>query len=168
MIVVYDEHGGCFDHVPPPAATPPGGLYPNSFQFDRYGVRVPAVLISPYIAPGSILRPPPKPGGEAGFPFDHASIIAILQKLFGLGPPLTPRVAAAPDLLSALTLDKPENDGPERMAAHPRQPSRREAWAHTRRRKNRLQRSMRNPLVALPGAAARGIAHLRRARVRRS
>jgi hypothetical protein len=90
-----------------------------------------------------------------------------LQKLFELGPPMTPRVATAPDLLCALTLEQPENDGPEHVATHPRQPSRREAWAHTRRPRNRLQRSIRNPLWALPGTAARGIAHLKRLRPRR-
>ena len=161
LIILYDEHGGCFDHVPPPAAVSPGGPYPGGFEFDRYGVRVPAVLISPYVAPGSIIRPAQKPPGEPTWPFDHASIIATLQKLFDLGPPMTPRVAAAPDLLCALTLERPENDGPERVAAHPRQPSRREAWAHARRPRNRLQRSMRNPLLVVPGTAARGIAHLK-------
>ncbi len=166
LIVVYDEHGGCFDHVPPPPAVPPGGPYPAGFEFDRYGVRVPAVLISPYVAPGSIVRPARKPPDQPTFPFDHASIIATLQKLFELGPPMTPRVAAAPDLLSALTLERPENDGPEHVATHPRQPTRREAWAHARRPRNRLQRSMRNPMWALPGTAARGIAHLGRLRRR--
>jgi phospholipase C len=166
LIVLYDEHGGCFDHVPPPAAVPPGGPYPAGFEFDRYGVRVPAVLISPYVAPGSVIRPPRKPAGEPTFPFDHASIIATLQRLFELGPPMTPRVAAAPDLLSALTLEQPENDGPKHIATHPRQPSRREAWAHARRPRNRLQRTMRNPMWAVPGTAARGIAHLKRLRRR--
>jgi phospholipase C len=168
LIVAYDEHGGCFDHVPPPAAVPPGGPYPAGFEFDRYGVRVPAVLISPYVAPGSIIRPPPNPAGEPTYPFDHASILATLQKLFELGPPMTPRVAAAPDLLCALTLEQPENDGPEQVATHPRRPSWRETWAHARRPHNRLQHSLRNPLSALPGTTARGIAHLRRLRPRRS
>jgi phospholipase C len=34
----YDEHGGLYDHVPPPPATPPGGPYPDGFTFDRFGV----------------------------------------------------------------------------------------------------------------------------------
>jgi phospholipase C len=130
-------------------------------------VRVPAVLISPYVAPGSIIRPPQNPAGEPIFPFDHASIIATLHKLFELGPPMTPRVAAAPDLLCAPTLEQPENDGPEHVATHPRQPSRREARAHVRRHRNPLQRQHTKPLWALPGTAARGIAHLKRLRPRR-
>jgi len=61
LLIVYDEHGGAFDHVVPPSAVSPGGPYPDGFRFDRYGVRVPAVIVSPYVAPGSIIRPPPGP-----------------------------------------------------------------------------------------------------------
>ena len=158
LIVIYDEHGGCFDHVPPPPAVSPGGPYPDRFAFDRYGVRVPAVVVSPFVAPGSVLRPPRPTAGEPYHPFDHTSIIATLQKIFDLAPPLTPRVAAAPDLLSALTLDKPENDGPERIAAHPRRPSAQEVRAHARRPRNRLQRGL-GAHAGVPGAVVRAIAH---------
>jgi phospholipase C len=64
LIVTYDEHGGCYDHVPPPSgATPPGddtGEF--GFDFTRFGVRVPAVLVSPLIEPGrcSGCRPGPR------------------------------------------------------------------------------------------------------------
>jgi phospholipase C len=167
LVVTYDEHGGCFDHVPPPAAVPPGGPYTDGFEFDRYGVRVPAVLISPFVAPGSIVRPPQNPAGGPTYPFDHSSIIATLQGLFELGPPMTPRVAAAPDLLCALTLEAPENQGPAYVSTHPRRPSRAEARAHARLPRNGLQRSMQSPLSGLPGTAARAIAHARRLRPRR-
>ena len=96
LIITYDEHGGCFDHVVPPKATSPGGAAPDGFAFDSFGVRVPAVIISPYVAKGAKIRP----AGET--PFDHTSIFATLRKLFGLKS-LTPRDAAAPDLLHALT-----------------------------------------------------------------
>jgi phospholipase C len=59
LVVIFDEHGGCYDHVPPPKAAPPSSVVgdnPNRFAFDRYGVRVPAVIASPYIRPGT-LRP---------------------------------------------------------------------------------------------------------------
>ena len=111
LIVIYDEHGGCYDHVPPPAAVSPGGPYPDGFRFDRYGVRVPAILVSPYIPAGSIIRP------SGGYPFDHCSVQATLHKIFGLGAPLSARVAAAPDLLGALELEAPENPGPEEVPA---------------------------------------------------
>ncbi|MDQ2803694.1 MAG: hypothetical protein M3Y41_13825, partial [Pseudomonadota bacterium] len=110
LVVTYDEHGGCYDHVPPPAAVPPGPPYPDGFTFDRFGPRVPAVLASPWIRPGSVVRPP-----KDGPPFDHTSLIATLHRLFDLGPAPTPRVAAAPDLLSALALDAPDNRGPEQL-----------------------------------------------------
>ena len=123
LLIVYDEHGGAFDHVVPPAAVSPGGPYPDGFRFDRYGIRVPAVIVSPYVAPGSIIRPPLGPGRQ-GEPTrsDHTSILATLHKLFDIGPPLTPRVAAAPDLLSALTLERPENDGPQHLTIDPHRP----------------------------------------------
>jgi phospholipase C len=55
MVVTYDEHGGFFDHVVPPSLNvpPPGdghASYPDSFAFDRLGLRVPTLLISPWIA----------------------------------------------------------------------------------------------------------------------
>ncbi|HEY9459185.1 MAG TPA: alkaline phosphatase family protein [Paralcaligenes sp.] len=118
FIITYDEHGGCYDHVPPPRAVPPDASNPGVFGFDRYGVRVPAVLISPYIKPNTILRVPPD--GKLGtqgppYPFDHTSIIATLRKCFDLGAPLTQRDAVAPDLESVLSLDTPDNAGPAQL-----------------------------------------------------
>src|SRR5205085_1969600 len=103
-----DEHGGCYDHVPPPAAVPPDNQRPDNFAFDRFGVRVPAVLVSPWIPAGSIVRPP----AGSRYPFDHTSILATLRKLFDLGDPLTDRDAAAPDFLHALSLQTASNGGP--------------------------------------------------------
>jgi len=113
LIVTYDEHGGCYDHVPPPSATQPETPRPDQvFKFDRYGVRVPAVIVSPYVKPGTILRPP------GAVPYDHTSIIATLRKRFpALGGPLTRRDETAPDLESALTLATPDNKGPPRLKA---------------------------------------------------
>jgi phospholipase C len=114
FIITYDEHGGCFDHMGPPAAVPPDGNQPNGFAFNRYGVRVPAVIISPYIPPGSKIRAMPTgvPSPAAPYPFDHTSIIKTLRKLFDLAAKLTDRDEAAPDLLGPLSLDDPQNDGP--------------------------------------------------------
>ena len=51
LLITYDEHGGCYDHVAPSAAVPPQPPVPGqTFGFDRYGVRVPAVIVSPYVA----------------------------------------------------------------------------------------------------------------------
>jgi phospholipase C len=115
LIITYDEHGGCFDHVAPPTAVPPNSISTAPFNFDRYGVRVPALLISPWIPQGTVLRPPP-PGAP---PFDHTSIITLLRNRFSLGPQLTDRDGVAPDPSSALTLTAPTNLGPERVDALP-------------------------------------------------
>jgi phospholipase C len=115
LIITYDEHGGCFDHVAPPPAVPPNSISTAPFNFDRYGVRVPALLISPWIPQGTVLRPL-SPGAP---PFDHTSIITLLRNRFSLGPQLTDRDGVAPDPSSALTLTAPTNLGPERVDALP-------------------------------------------------
>jgi phospholipase C len=117
FIVTYDEHGGIYDHVPPPSAVPPDDSHPQPFAFDRYGVRVPAVVISPYIRPGTIWPDAPKDGSaEPVPPYDHTSILATVRKCFGLGSALTQRDAVAPDLEALLQLDTPDNPGPAQLA----------------------------------------------------
>jgi phospholipase C len=72
FVIVYDEHGGLYDHVPPPDAIPPGGC-PSSdppFNFDRYGIRVPAVIISAYTQRVVCNKL-----------YDHTSLIATARKL---------------------------------------------------------------------------------------
>ncbi|MGH6840212.1 MAG: alkaline phosphatase family protein [Methylocella sp.] len=121
LVIIFDEHGGCYDHAPPPKALPPGPVHGDNLQphfaFDRYGVRVPAVIASPYIRPNTILRPSDNYPVDGATPFDHASVISTLRHRFGLGDPLTARVEAAPTLERVLTLDAPENLGPETIAA---------------------------------------------------
>src|SRR5262250_2432852 len=93
LLITYDEHGGCYDHVAPSAAVPPQPPVPGqTFGFDRFGVRVPAVIVSPYVAPGTIF------GKSSVVPFDHAAIIATVRKRFGISGALTARDAQAPDL----------------------------------------------------------------------
>ncbi len=103
LIITYDEHGGCYDHVPPPKATPPDGLIANplKFDFDTYGVRVPAVIISPYIPPGSKVRPVPAADGSTT-PFDHTSIIKTVRELFALGGKLTARDDGGTEFIECL------------------------------------------------------------------
>lgn len=119
LIITYDEHGGIYDHATPPPAVPPSPPQAGQFAFDRYGVRVPAVLVSPYIAPGTVLRP------DGPHPFDHTSIIATLrQRFFPQAAPLTDRDRSAPHLGPVLTLPTPSNDGPAAVHALPYEPSR--------------------------------------------
>ncbi len=108
LIITYDEHGGCYDHVAPPsgakapdASKPPGQ---QGFLFNRFGVRVPAVLVSPYIRKGLVARP------EGFVPFDHTSIIKTVQTCFGLTSDLTERSAAAPDFSCVLSDAPPRCD----------------------------------------------------------
>ncbi len=108
LIVTYDEHGGCYDHVPPPtgAIAPGQAIGEYGFDFTRFGVRVPTVLVSPLIVPGTVFHVP------AGFtPLDHTSILKTVEERWGL-PSLTARDAAAPDVGDALTLDAPRGDDP--------------------------------------------------------
>jgi phospholipase C len=108
LIITYDEHGGCYDHVPPPggAKNPDAGNRPgqDGFLFNRFGVRVPCVLVNPYIRRGLVARP------EGFTPFDHTSIIKTVQTCFGLEGSLTERDKAAPDLSCVLTLESPRAD----------------------------------------------------------
>ena len=161
LVVVYDEHGGCFDHVPPPPAVPPGGRARDGFRFDRYGPRVPAVVVSPFVPPGSIIRPPAGVEDRPSYPFDHCSIQATLHRLFDLGPPLTPRVAAAPDLLSALSLAAPDNAGPGRLHVQEPHDAAEHARALRRRPENRHQANLRSPALFGPAAAAHLVGRMR-------
>lgn len=110
LIITYDEHGGCYDHFPPPNhATPPDPDAPpgqDGFLFNRFGVRVPTVVVSPWIEAGTVCRPPGR------VPFDHTSIIATVRNCLGLKEPLTRRDAAAPDLGCCLSLPAPRTDVP--------------------------------------------------------
>jgi len=108
LVITYDEHGGCYDHVPPPQGAVPPDNTPGEYGFDfkRFGMRVPAVLVSPRIAPGTVFRVP-----DGTMPLDHTSILKTVEKRWGL-PPLTARDAAAQDLGSVLTLATPRTDDP--------------------------------------------------------
>jgi len=157
FVITFDEHGGCYDHVPPPRAVPPGPPYSAGFSFDRYGVRVPTVVISPYVPAGSIIRPPAPRPGEPATPFDHTSLIATLQRRFGLGPPMTPRVASAPDLAAALSLERPDNPGPQQIEAS--RAERDDQRKLARQRFNHHQETLRHPAMRLPTLLAQGAGH---------
>jgi phospholipase C len=102
LLIVYDEHGGIYDHVPPPSCMPDGFVAqpsatgtPDPFHFDRLGVRVPAILVSPWIARGSVINET----------FEHASIPATVTDYFiGEYPSRSPREIAANTFLNSLNL----------------------------------------------------------------
>jgi phospholipase C len=112
LIITYDEHGGTYDHVPPPLATPPGTVnigdppmavptadVPNQlvsshdtasigFNYTLFGGRVPAIIVSPYIGAGTTV-------GTNGQTFDHSSIVKTVWNLFNL--------SASPSTVTSLT-----------------------------------------------------------------
>jgi phospholipase C len=145
-----------YDHVSPPHAVSPDDACPDGFRFDRYGVRVPAVLISPWIPAGSIVRPP----AGSQYPFDHTSILSTLRRLFGLGDPLTRRDAAAPDLLDALSLTSPSNPGPASLALPTVAPSADEIASSHGAPPNDLQQAILKLASALPAGSAALAMHL--------
>jgi phospholipase C len=104
LVILWDEHGGFYDHLPPPAATSPGDTPARSkynqsgFTFEQYGVRTPAIVVSPRIPKGTIDHRV----------YDHASVPATVEALFELGP-LTARDATARNLLSLLSLPAPRS-----------------------------------------------------------
>lgn len=99
--MTYDEHGGFYDHVPPPTGIPAPDAEPSQpdkgFLFDRLGVRIPTILVSPWIKRGTVISGPPavqkpKPNSE----YELSSILATARKLLGVGgSPLTARDAWA-------------------------------------------------------------------------
>ena len=101
LLVTFDEHGNCFDHVAPPTATTPQNPQPEgelNFFFDRLGVRVPTILISAYTEAGSVINRP----------IHHGAVVRTLCTKYNLAP-LTDRDHFAPDLSDAITLDEPRS-----------------------------------------------------------
>lgn len=94
LIVAYDEHGGFYDHFAPGPAMPPndGGMKysKHGFTFSQYGVRVPAIVVSPWVA-----------HAVDHTVYDHTSVLATLSHLFGV-PHLTDRDAAANPIQSVV------------------------------------------------------------------
>jgi phospholipase C len=100
LLVTFDEHGGTYDHVPPPDAPTPypaGTPGEMGFRFDRSGVRIPTIAISAWIDPNTVIS-------QA---FRSTSLIRTLRERWSLGGPLTQRDAVAPDLAPLLTRQKP-------------------------------------------------------------
>ncbi|HVZ38113.1 MAG TPA: alkaline phosphatase family protein [Candidatus Kapabacteria bacterium] len=121
LIVTYDEHGGCYDHVPPVMGmVPPSPSTPNTFtgfDFTVSGPRVPTLVISPFAQAGSALRAP------SGSTFDHTSIIRTLWDCFNLGcngtVSITARDAAAASIVPALSSSAVNSTGVPPTPSHP-------------------------------------------------
>ena len=100
LLIMYDEHGGYYDHVPPPPAIPPDAIAPvvqpgeETYEgFARYGFRVPSVVVSPYS----------KRDHVSHVLYDHTSVLAFVERKWNLAA-LTYRDANANDLTDFLDL----------------------------------------------------------------
>src|SRR5215469_3334286 len=102
LIITYDEHGGFYDSVNPPGGAPAPGDNPSygysthGFTFEQYGVRVPAIVVSPLVPAGTVDHTL----------YDHSSVPKTLEQLWELGP-LTNRDASANNVLHLLSLATP-------------------------------------------------------------
>jgi len=115
-VVTFDVHGGYFDHADPPAAVNPDGInspapgdtasFAPAFAFDRLGLRVPALLISPWLPKGLVYSKP----------LQHTSVLATVRRLFGISGALTRRDASAPSF-EELFLGAPRSDAPTSLLA---------------------------------------------------
>jgi phospholipase C len=107
LVLTYDEHGGFYDHVSPPAAVAPGDviLKPSNsqhhFDFRQLGVRVPAVVVSPWVPRGLVDHTI----------YDHTSVLATVEHLFDLDP-LTERDRQAAAFSHLFRLEVPRTDAP--------------------------------------------------------
>lgn len=123
FFLLYDEHGGFYDHVPPPPACVPDAIAPlldpadegSNFtaQFDRYGFRVPVVVISPYA----------KPGFVSHTVYDHTSVLRFIETRFDL-PALTDRDANAVPMLDLFDFAHPALINPPALPQGPLDPDR--------------------------------------------
>ena len=112
LIWTYDEHGGYYDHVPPPPALAPDDIPPDvpagqaAFDgFRRYGFRVPCAVVSPWARPDYVSHRV----------FDHSSICALVEAKWNL-PAMTYRDANAGNMLDLLDLRRPAFLRPPRLA----------------------------------------------------
>jgi phospholipase C len=113
LIILYDEHGGFYDHVSPlPIRTEIGARGGFSVAIENTGIRVPAFVVSPLVEPGSIYCQP----------LDHTSILQLLADRFDGGKPYSadvqPRQVQLSPLSNALTLATPRTDIPSAPDIH--------------------------------------------------
>jgi len=128
FLVTYDEHGGFYDHVPPPMSVPsPDGIPTDSsppFYFNRAGVRIPFIAISPWIDKQVVHDPPATAKPQSNSLYEHTSILATLAKLFpqlGSKAFLTKRVEWAATFEHLINRKTPRTDCPTTLPDVPAQ-----------------------------------------------
>jgi len=107
FVILYDEHGGFYDHISPPATVNPDGQNAeNGFDFTRLGLRVPAILASPWLPRGRV----------DNAIYDHSSLLATVKKLFDLPQFLTERDRTA-NTFEGSFLTQARTDPPRNLMA---------------------------------------------------
>ena len=102
LLIGWDEPGGTYDHVAPGPVPPPDPAAPEGelgFKFDRSGYRVPAIIVSPWVEPGSVYNEE----------YRHTSLIATLRKTWDLGEAFTQRDASARTFEHVFTRETPRD-----------------------------------------------------------
>lgn len=116
LLLLYDEHGGLYDHVHTPTHNVPNPDGINSldppFDFKRLGVRVPAILISPWVDKQVVHKSSIQPDSQ----FEHSSLLATLREMFDL-PPLTKRDKWASSFKFLFNRTEPRLDCPIKLAS---------------------------------------------------
>ncbi|TMM13703.1 MAG: hypothetical protein E6G01_14205 [Actinobacteria bacterium] len=116
LFFTYDEHGGFYDHVPSPAAPAPDSIPPPSgsgpWTFNNYGIRVPAIVVSPYAKPHFVSK----------VVNDHTSILRFIELRFGLST-LTNRDAHANPMLEFFNFSHPAFASPPTLPPAPIDPA---------------------------------------------
>jgi phospholipase C len=114
LFITWDEHGGYYDHVPPPRAIKPDSVPPRLKSgdapggYDRYGFRVPLFVVSPWARPGYV----------SGVVQDHTSITAFIERKWNL-PAMTFRDANAQPMTDYFDFRHAAFAKPPRLAAAP-------------------------------------------------
>jgi phospholipase C len=117
LLITYDEHGGYYDHVPPPRAIRPDAIAPIQSPgtpppapggFDRYGFRVPLIVVSPWARAGYVSR----------VVQDHTSITAFVERRWNL-PAMTFRDANAHPMIDYFDFRAPAFREPPHLPAAP-------------------------------------------------
>ncbi len=106
LLIVWDEHGGFYDHIEPPRTINPDGKVAEGCDFNLLGVRVPAVVVSPWVPRNTV----------DSTVYDHTSIPATLKAVFGTREFLTARDAHASTFDKACSLDTPRGDAPSALS----------------------------------------------------
>ena len=114
LFITYDEHGGYYDHVPPPRAIKPDSIAPMLAAgdlpgaYDRYGFRVPLIVVSPWAKPSYVSR----------VVQDHTSLDAFIERKWNL-PAMTFRDANAQPMTDYFDFSKAAFAKPPALAAAP-------------------------------------------------